>query len=100
VYLVTPPSVDPPPSGRDRGLLPPEAVREFRGYIEANQHFIPNYGERCRYGGDRDWFRGVNRKPNDQQADGQETADALNEEGSASAVSAANPAAQQLQQAA
>jgi hypothetical protein len=26
-----------------------KAVREFRGYIEANQHFIPNYGERYRY---------------------------------------------------
>jgi len=27
-----------------------KAVREFRGYIEANQQFIPNYGERYRYG--------------------------------------------------
>jgi hypothetical protein len=27
-----------------------KSVREFRGYIEANQHFIPNYGERYRYG--------------------------------------------------
>jgi hypothetical protein len=26
------------------------AVREFRGYIEANEQFIPNYGERYRYG--------------------------------------------------
>jgi hypothetical protein len=27
-----------------------KSVREFRGYIETNQHFIPNYGERYRYG--------------------------------------------------
>jgi hypothetical protein len=26
------------------------AVREFRGYIEANEQFTPNYGERYRYG--------------------------------------------------
>jgi hypothetical protein len=26
------------------------ALREFRGYIEANQQFIPNYAERYRYG--------------------------------------------------
>jgi len=26
------------------------ALREFRGYIEANEQFIPNYGERYRYG--------------------------------------------------
>ena len=28
-----------------------KAVREFRGYIEANQDFIPNYGDRYRHGG-------------------------------------------------
>jgi hypothetical protein len=27
-----------------------KSVREFYGYIEANQQFIPNYGERYRYG--------------------------------------------------
>jgi len=27
-----------------------KTVREFRGYIEANEQFIPNYGERYRYG--------------------------------------------------
>ena len=27
-----------------------KAVREFRGYIEANLNFIPNYGDRYRYG--------------------------------------------------
>ena len=27
-----------------------KAVREFRGYIEANQDFIPNYGDRFRHG--------------------------------------------------
>jgi hypothetical protein len=27
-----------------------KSVREFYGYIEANQRFIPNYGERYRYG--------------------------------------------------
>jgi hypothetical protein len=27
-----------------------KAVREFRGYIEAKQNFIPNYGDRYRHG--------------------------------------------------
>jgi hypothetical protein len=27
-----------------------KAVREFGGYIGANQHFIPNYGDRYRHG--------------------------------------------------
>ena len=27
-----------------------KAVREFRGYIEANHNFIPNYGDRYRHG--------------------------------------------------
>ena len=27
-----------------------KTVREFRGYIEANQNFIPNYGDRYRHG--------------------------------------------------
>src|ERR1700739_3776425 len=27
-----------------------KAVREFRGYIEANQNFIPNYGDCYRHG--------------------------------------------------
>jgi len=27
-----------------------KSVREFYGYIEANERFIPNYGERYRYG--------------------------------------------------
>lgn len=27
-----------------------KSLREFRGYIEANEAFIPNYGERYRYG--------------------------------------------------
>jgi hypothetical protein len=27
-----------------------KAVREFHGYIEANQNFIPNYGDRYRHG--------------------------------------------------
>ena len=27
-----------------------KAVREFRGYIEANQNFMPNYGDRYRHG--------------------------------------------------
>ena len=33
---------------REKKLL--KAVREFRGYIEANQTFIPNYGDRYRHG--------------------------------------------------
>jgi hypothetical protein len=27
-----------------------KAVREFHGYIEANQNFIPNFGDRYRHG--------------------------------------------------
>jgi hypothetical protein len=34
--------------GTARKLL--KAVEEFDTYIENNQGFIPNYGERCRYG--------------------------------------------------
>ena len=39
---------------------PLKAVREFRGYIEANQNFIPRYGDRYRHGGkDFNGLRGV-----------------------------------------
>ena len=38
-----------PKSGESRKKLL-KAVREFRGYIEANQNFIPNYGDRYRHG--------------------------------------------------
>src|SRR5271165_5213681 len=38
-----------PKSGESRKKLV-KAVREFRGYIEANQNFIPNYGDRYRHG--------------------------------------------------
>ncbi len=38
-----------PQNGESRRKLL-RAVREFRGYIEANQNFIPNYGDRYRHG--------------------------------------------------
>ena len=38
-----------PKNGESRKKLV-KAVREFRGYIEANQNFIPNYGDRYRHG--------------------------------------------------
>ena len=38
-----------PHNGESRRKLL-KAVREFRGYIEANQNFIPNYGDRYRHG--------------------------------------------------
>ena len=38
-----------PKTGESRKKLV-KAVREFRGYIEANQNFIPNYGDRYRHG--------------------------------------------------
>src|SRR5271157_2524437 len=38
-----------PKDGESRKKLL-KAVREFRGYIEANQNFIPNYGDRYRHG--------------------------------------------------
>src|ERR1700674_3997436 len=38
-----------PKKGESRKKLL-KAMREFRGYIEANQNFIPNYGDRYRHG--------------------------------------------------
>ena len=38
-----------PQDGESRKKLL-KAVREFHGYIEANQNFIPNYGDRYRHG--------------------------------------------------
>jgi hypothetical protein len=38
-----------PKDGESRKKLL-KAVREFRSYIEANQNFIPNYGDRYRHG--------------------------------------------------
>ena len=38
-----------PKNGESRKKLV-KAVREFRGYVEANQNFIPNYGDRYRRG--------------------------------------------------
>lgn len=38
-----------PKNGESRKKLV-KALREFRGYIEANQNFIPNYGDRYRHG--------------------------------------------------
>ena len=38
-----------PKNGESRKKLL-KVVREFRGYIEANQNFIPNYGDRYRHG--------------------------------------------------
>ena len=38
-----------PQDGESRKKLL-KAVREFSGYIEANQNFIPNYGDRYRHG--------------------------------------------------
>jgi len=38
-----------PQDGESRKKLL-KAVREFRGHIEANQNFIPNYGDRYRHG--------------------------------------------------
>jgi hypothetical protein len=38
-----------PKNGESRRKLL-KAVREFRGYVEANQNFIPNYGDRYRHG--------------------------------------------------
>jgi hypothetical protein len=52
------------------------AVREFRGYIEANQNFIPNYGDRYRRE-DLNGLRGVRGKSSGEQAHGEETANAM-----------------------
>jgi hypothetical protein len=40
---------DEPKDGESRKKLL-KAVREFSSYIEANQNFIPNYGDRYRHG--------------------------------------------------
>lgn len=34
----------------DKAVKLAKAVREFNGYIDVNRPFIPNYGERYRYG--------------------------------------------------
>jgi hypothetical protein len=48
-----------------------KAVREFSGYIEANQNFIPNYGDRYRHGEKNfNGLRGVRGESSDKQAHG------------------------------
>jgi hypothetical protein len=49
-----------PQDGESRKKLL-KAVREFRGYIEANQNFIPNYGDRYRHG--EKIFQRLSRNP-------------------------------------
>ena len=53
-------------------------LREFQTYIENNASFIPNYGERWRYGETiESGVCRIDREPSDRQADGQEPADAM-----------------------
>ena len=67
-------------------------VTEFGGYIRANGAWIPNYGERYRCGeAISSGIRRVRCQPDRQQADGQETADALDTRGCAPAAASANP---------
>ena len=66
-----------PQDGESRKKLV-KAVREFRGYIEANQNFIPNYGDRYRHGAeDFNGLRGVRGESSGEQAHGEEAANAM-----------------------
>ena len=67
-----PPPLPPKGSESENRTKLRKALRECRGYIEANRAFIPNYG-----------VRGIGGKPGDQQADGEETANAVEQEGRA-----------------
>lgn len=69
-----------------------KTVAEFHTYITANEDFIPNYGDRYRYGEVISTaFVESTVKWGDQQALRQEAADALDEEGRPSAVAGASP---------
>jgi hypothetical protein len=69
-----------------------KTVAEFHTYITANEDFIPNYGERYRYGEVISTaFVESTVKWGDQQALRQEAADALDEEGCPSSVAGASP---------
>ena len=55
-----------------------KAVREFRGYIEANQNFIPSYGDRYRHGEKISTaFAESAVKSSGEQAHGEEAANAM-----------------------
>jgi hypothetical protein len=54
-----------------------KAVREFGGYIEANQDHIPNYGDRYRHGETISTAFAVDGRPSGEQAHGQKAADAV-----------------------
>jgi hypothetical protein len=71
------------------------AVAEFHTYITANESFIPNYGDRHRYGEVISTaFVESTVKWGDQQAVCQETADALDQEGGAPAPAGQIPGAE------
>ena len=66
-----------PQNGESRKKLL-KVVREFRGYIEANQNFIPNYGDRYRHGEKiSNGLRGVRGESSGEQTHGQEAANAM-----------------------
>jgi hypothetical protein len=55
-----------------------KAVREFRGYIEANQNFIQNYGDRYRHGEKISTaFAGSRGESSGEQAHGEKAANAM-----------------------
>jgi len=69
-----------------------KTVAEFHTYITANEGFIPNYGDRHRYGEVISTaFVESTVKWGDQQALRQAAADALDKKGRASAAAGANP---------
>jgi hypothetical protein len=69
-----------------------KTVAEFHTYITANEGFIPNYGDRYRYGEIISTaFVESTVKGGDQQAVRQAAADALDQKGRASAAAGANP---------
>ena len=52
-------------------------LEEFETYIRNNAKFIPNYGERYRYGETISTVCGIDHQPGGKQANGEKTTDAL-----------------------
>jgi hypothetical protein len=68
-----------------------KGVEELHTYVERNQQFVPNYGERYRNGEDRFRFRRVGDQSSREQADGEKTTDGMEPAWSTSPPADKNP---------
>jgi len=69
-----------------------KAVHEFGAYIRINHKFIPNYGERYRFGeDDLHGLRGIDRESGHEQAHGEEATNALDAPRGTSGAAGAHP---------